>query len=100
MGWYTDSAVWNLPVWFSDIWLISNFTAVGFLIMTIWLAMYAAIAARSIGTRLLTSYARLSIPTKKQIDDIKQPLFWNTKDAVEKGLAAYQKQTDEGEIAV
>ncbi|CAK0904933.1 unnamed protein product, partial [Prorocentrum cordatum] len=64
MGWYTDSGVWDLPVWFTDLWLISNFAAVGYLLICVWLSMYAAVAARSAGTRLLTSYARLSIPTQ------------------------------------
>lgn len=86
MGWYTDSSVWDLPVWFTDLWLISNFAAVGYLLICVWLSMYAAVAARSVGTRLLTSYARLSIPTQGQIDDIKQPIFFNAKDLLKRKL--------------
>jgi len=99
MGWYTDSSVWDLPVWFTDLWLISNFAAVGYLLICVWLSMYAAVAARSVGTRLLTSYARLSIPTQAEIDDIKNPIFFNTKDAIkrklrEKGLSRSSSDPD------
>jgi hypothetical protein len=82
MEWYTNGELWELPVWFSDLFLISNYGAVGYLIMCVWLAMYAAVASRSIGTRLLTSYARLSFPTKKEIERIKFPIFHNSKDAI------------------
>eukprot|EP00927_Polykrikos_kofoidii_P049938 TRINITY_DN4390_c1_g1_i1.p1 TRINITY_DN4390_c1_g1~~TRINITY_DN4390_c1_g1_i1.p1 ORF type:complete len:1133 (-),score=208.76 TRINITY_DN4390_c1_g1_i1:61-2979(-) len=47
--------------------------------------MYAAIASRSIGTRLLTSFARLSLPRKRDLDRIKVPLFFsfeNVKNSV------------------
>lgn len=99
MGWYTDSSVWDLPVWFTDLWLISNFAAVGYLLICVWLSMYAAVAARSVGTRLLTSYARLSIPTQAEIDDIKNPIFFNTRDMIkrtlhEKGLSRSSSDPD------
>eukprot|EP00928_Gymnodinium_smaydae_P008450 TRINITY_DN13081_c2_g1_i1.p1 TRINITY_DN13081_c2_g1~~TRINITY_DN13081_c2_g1_i1.p1 ORF type:complete len:844 (-),score=87.91 TRINITY_DN13081_c2_g1_i1:261-2792(-) len=81
MGWYTDTAMWQLPVWYSNLWLISNFSACSYLIMCVWLAMYASVAARSIGTRLLTSYARLAFPTKKELESIKKPIFFNVGDA-------------------
>lgn len=84
MGWYTDSSMWDLPVWFTDLWLISNFAAVGYLLICVWLSMYAAVAARSVSTRLLTSYARLSIPTQAQLDGIKNPIFFNAREAVKK----------------
>lgn len=88
MAWYTDNAILagSLPTWFSDIFLISNFAAVGYLMLCVWLAMYAAIAARSIGIRLLTSYARLSFPTKEALDDIKAPIFFNSMDYVKKKM--------------
>lgn len=84
ISWYTDNTVLQgrLPIWFNDLFYISNFAAVGFLLLCVWLAMYAAIAARSIGVRLLTSYARLSLPSKKELDDIKNPIFFNTMDVV------------------
>jgi hypothetical protein len=98
MSWYTDSAIWQLPVWYSDLWLISNFAAIGYLIMGVWLAMYASVAARSIGTRLLTSYSRIAFPYKSEIDAIKYPIFGNAGvgDAVRK---AYHRATRQKEPA-
>lgn len=80
--WYTDNAILRnrLPIWFADLFLISNFAAVGYLILSVWLAMYAAIASRSIGTRLLTSFARLSLPTESEINDVKFPIFFYFDD--------------------
>eukprot|EP00927_Polykrikos_kofoidii_P072815 TRINITY_DN68909_c0_g1_i1.p1 TRINITY_DN68909_c0_g1~~TRINITY_DN68909_c0_g1_i1.p1 ORF type:complete len:1039 (-),score=155.74 TRINITY_DN68909_c0_g1_i1:120-3128(-) len=84
IGWYTDNLILDasLPIWYSDMFYISNFAAVGYLILCVWLSMYASIAARSIGTRLLTSYSRLSLPTRKELDDIKNPIFFNTMDII------------------
>mmetsp|Transcript_55855 Transcript_55855/g.86818 ORF Transcript_55855/g.86818 Transcript_55855/m.86818 type:complete len:970 (-) Transcript_55855:191-3100(-) len=90
MGWYTDGTIWDLPVWFSDLFIISNFSAVGYLTMTVWMAMHAAVAARSIGTRLLTSYARLSLPTRQELDAIRAPVFGkpltNVKDFMKRKI--------------
>eukprot|EP00927_Polykrikos_kofoidii_P049939 TRINITY_DN4390_c1_g2_i1.p1 TRINITY_DN4390_c1_g2~~TRINITY_DN4390_c1_g2_i1.p1 ORF type:complete len:1150 (-),score=169.16 TRINITY_DN4390_c1_g2_i1:36-3011(-) len=47
--------------------------------------MYAAIASRSIGTRLLTSFARLSLPNRRNLERIKVPLvfsFENVKNSI------------------
>jgi hypothetical protein len=76
MTWYTDASIWQLPVWYSDLWLISNFAAIGYLLLGVWLAMYASVAARSTGTRLLTSYARIAFPRKDELDAIKYPVFF------------------------
>lgn len=88
MEWYTDNSILagNLPMWFADIFLISNFAAVGYLMLCVWLAMYAAIAARSIGVRLLTSYARLAFPDKEELDDIKVPIFVNSREYIKKKM--------------
>jgi len=74
--WYSDNSLISsgLPPWFVTLFLISNFCAVGFLIFSVWLAMHASIASHSIGVRLLTSYARLSIPSRKELDQISVPL--------------------------
>eukprot|EP00929_Paragymnodinium_shiwhaense_P003301 TRINITY_DN10375_c0_g1_i1.p1 TRINITY_DN10375_c0_g1~~TRINITY_DN10375_c0_g1_i1.p1 ORF type:complete len:860 (-),score=180.28 TRINITY_DN10375_c0_g1_i1:238-2817(-) len=95
MGWYTENDVWALPVWFTDLFLITNFAAVGYLILCVWLAMYAAIASRSIGTRLLTSYARLSLPTKEQLDNIKVPIFCNLRDSLKQ---KFKQTTDDPDM--
>jgi hypothetical protein len=97
MAWFTDSSLWELPVWFSDLFLISNFGAVGYLVLCVWLSMYATIASRSVGTRLLTSYARLSIPTSAQIEEIKYPIFANLSDKIADkiaGVGPKKKATD------
>eukprot|EP00439_Symbiodinium_sp_Y106_P085760 s341_g29.t2 len=40
-----------------------------------WLSMHASVASHSIGVRLLTSFARLSIPTRKELEEVaKAPL--------------------------
>lgn len=77
VGWYTETTLNenNLPFWFSDLFLINNYAAVGYLLICVWLSMYAAIASRSMGARLLTSYARLSFPTQDELDNIKVPIF-------------------------
>lgn len=72
ISWYTDNGMMEskLPTWFQTLFLISNFCAVGYLIFSVWLAMHASIACHSIGVRLLTSFARLSIPTRRELDRI------------------------------
>lgn len=55
--------------------LIANLSAVGFLVFSVWLSMHASVASHSIGVRLLTSFARLSIPTRKELEEVaKAPL--------------------------
>lgn len=109
ISWYTDNSMMRnkLPIWFADLFLISNFAAVGYLILSVWLAMYAAIASRSIGTRLLTSFARLSIPTESEINDIRYPIFFYVDDLFKRkvlrrqtptSIAASQATTGSGEL--
>lgn len=73
--WYTDNKMLDkesqLPEWYVTLFLVSNFSACGYLVFSVWLAMHASIAANSIGVRLLTSYVRLSIPSKEYLDKIK-----------------------------
>jgi len=101
IGWYTDSTIVAADVfynraWFTDIFLISNFSAVGYLVLCVWLAMYAAVASRSIGTRLLTSYARLALPTKRDLDAIKIPMFFNPSDIFKKKFRRSSSDPDLG----
>jgi len=39
-----------------------------YLIMSVWLAMHASIAAHSFGVRLLTQFVRLPVPNQDQLD--------------------------------
>lgn len=71
--WFTDADILqaDVPDWFRTLFLISNFSAVGYLMFSVWLAMHASIAAHSVGVRLLTSFARLSIPTREQLKKLR-----------------------------
>lgn len=101
MAWYTDNEILagSLPTWFADIFLISNFASVGYLMLCVWLAMYAGVAARSIGVRLLTSYARLSFPTEEQLDDIKVPIFFNTREYLKKKMQDMSSSSQDASLA-
>lgn len=71
--WYTSNTLLQdekLPFGFVLLFLITNFCALSYLLFSVWLAMHASIASQSIGTRLLTSFARLSIPSKEELDRI------------------------------
>jgi len=76
--WYTDNTMLvqkpPLPQWFVTLFFVSNFSAVGYLIFSVWLAMHASVASHSIGVRLLTSFARLSIPSARDISNIRVPI--------------------------
>eukprot|EP00929_Paragymnodinium_shiwhaense_P090037 TRINITY_DN50270_c0_g1_i2.p1 TRINITY_DN50270_c0_g1~~TRINITY_DN50270_c0_g1_i2.p1 ORF type:complete len:1091 (+),score=214.28 TRINITY_DN50270_c0_g1_i2:419-3274(+) len=65
----------GLPAWYTGLFLISNFCSVGYLVFATWLAMHASIAAHSIGTRLRTSFARLSIPHKEEVNAVRLRIF-------------------------
>ncbi|CAK0908663.1 unnamed protein product [Prorocentrum cordatum] len=55
---------------FYTLFIMSNFCSVGYLIMSVWLAMHASIAAQAIGCRLLTSNMRLALPSKCELERI------------------------------
>ncbi|CAK0805778.1 unnamed protein product, partial [Prorocentrum cordatum] len=77
ISWYTENGIVSspLPKWFATLFLISNFCAVGYLIFSVWLAMHASIIAHSVGVRLLTSFARLSIPSKAELDSMRTSIY-------------------------
>lgn len=56
------------PDWMVTGYQISCVVAFSFLILTIWLAMHAAVAAQSYQTRILTQLVRLPIPTWKELE--------------------------------
>lgn len=60
-----------VPLWILALFLLSNVTAVGYLFFAVWLAMHASVASHSIGVRLLTAFARLSIPGRAQLDGMR-----------------------------
>jgi hypothetical protein len=78
IGWLSDNSVIaddELPRWFKSFFVITNFASIGYLLLCVWLAVHASMAAHSMGGRLLLNYSRLSIPTRKQLEQIKVPLF-------------------------
>ncbi|CAD7961720.1 unnamed protein product, partial [Amoebophrya sp. A25] len=56
------------PDWMLWLYLISISGAFLYLLMSVWLAMHASIAAHSFGVRLLTQFVRLPVPSVGQID--------------------------------
>lgn len=59
------------PDWLVTGYQISCVVAFSFLILTIWLAMHAAIAAQAYQTRILTQLVRLPIPTWKELEAVR-----------------------------
>eukprot|EP00927_Polykrikos_kofoidii_P059559 TRINITY_DN54708_c0_g1_i1.p1 TRINITY_DN54708_c0_g1~~TRINITY_DN54708_c0_g1_i1.p1 ORF type:complete len:1144 (+),score=150.48 TRINITY_DN54708_c0_g1_i1:76-3507(+) len=97
MHWYTKNELLELdflPTWFLELFLISNFGAIAYLVLSVWMAMYAGIASRAIGTRLLTSFTRLSLPKRQELDTIKMPLFLSLENAKNRLLGRTVHESD------
>mmetsp|Transcript_88031 Transcript_88031/g.228370 ORF Transcript_88031/g.228370 Transcript_88031/m.228370 type:complete len:1087 (+) Transcript_88031:91-3351(+) len=60
----------DMPPWVLTFFLLSNLSAAGYLIFAVWLSMHASVASHSIGVRLLTRFARLSIPSREELEDV------------------------------
>lgn len=56
------------PDWLVIGYQIASVVAFSYLVLTIWLAMHAAVAAQSYQTRILTQLVRLPIPTWKELE--------------------------------
>lgn len=61
----------KVPEWIVAVFSINNLCAIGYLTLAIWLAMHAAVISDSVGARLLTSFARLSIPGREELEQIR-----------------------------
>ncbi|CAE8604096.1 unnamed protein product [Polarella glacialis] len=100
--WYTDNMLMQerkVPFGFVQLFLICNFCSVGYLIFSVWLAMHASVAAQSIGTRLLTSFARLSIPSRQELEEISvsvTPLMDHFLALGKEALAQKMRRSEEG----
>ncbi len=57
----------STPTWLFWLWGMSLATAVLFLIMSVWFAIYALITAQTFSVRLLTQWLRLPVPTQDAI---------------------------------
>jgi len=58
------------PDWAITLNAMSLSSGVFYLLLTLWLAMYASIAAQSFGTRLLTQFVRLPFATPEQLNKL------------------------------
>merc|ERR1719352_2174990 len=56
------------PVWLTCANTLALGAAFTYLLLSVWLAMHATVAARSYGVRLLTQMVRLPIPTWAQLE--------------------------------
>lgn len=76
ISWFSGGVAGSeLPSWFDSLFLISNICAVGYLVISVWLALHASTAAHSVGVRLKTSVFRLSIPDPRTVEGLKMGLF-------------------------
>eukprot|EP00930_Biecheleria_cincta_P076615 TRINITY_DN6381_c0_g2_i1.p1 TRINITY_DN6381_c0_g2~~TRINITY_DN6381_c0_g2_i1.p1 ORF type:complete len:970 (+),score=141.85 TRINITY_DN6381_c0_g2_i1:35-2944(+) len=64
----------SYPTWLISLFMMSNFCAIGFLTLAVWLAMHASVASHSIGVRLLLRLVRLDVPSPDAIGNLKVPL--------------------------
>merc|ERR1712226_348062 len=73
VGWYVENKLFQaaLPEWYCTLFHISNFCCVGYLVISVWLAMHASVVSHSMGVRLLTGYARLPIPKREELHSIR-----------------------------
>jgi len=56
------------PSWIMGLWLTNNAASFSFMALAIWLAMHANFRAESASVNLLTRYARVPVPTLRQLD--------------------------------
>jgi len=56
--------------WLLNLFLLSNISAIGFLIFAVWLSMHASVAAHSVGVRLLLNYTRVTAPNPAELRDL------------------------------
>jgi hypothetical protein len=57
----------NTPSWLFWLWGMSLGSAVLFLLMSVWFAIYALITAQTFAVRLLTQWIRLPVPSREDI---------------------------------
>lgn len=58
----------HTPIWLTMGYAISTTGAFMFLLLSIWMAMHAAVAAQSLETRLMTQLVRLPIPSWQEME--------------------------------
>merc|ERR1719230_2309796 len=72
LGMFTEGRLEaGTPQWLLRFYMMSLGSAFLFLLMSVWLAMHASVVAQTSGTRLLTQFVRLPIPTWKHINKMR-----------------------------
>ena len=64
----------DTPAWLMWLWATNLAAAVLFLVLSVWFAIHAAIAAQTFSVRLLTQWLRLPVPTRADVDAVKPSL--------------------------
>jgi hypothetical protein len=72
------------PNFFSGYYLLTISSSFTYLLLAVWLSMYASIAAHSFGVRIRTRYVRLPIPSLSQIASLTSKLSDLEKQSVTK----------------
>lgn len=62
------------PAWLMWLWATNLATAILFLVLSVWFAIHAAIAAQTFSVRLLTQWLRLPVPTRADVEAAKPSL--------------------------
>jgi len=67
----SSGAYQSWPKWYWSVFIINCFSAVGYLIFSLWFAMHCSIMSHTFGTDMLLNFSRLSIPTNEDIKKLK-----------------------------
>jgi hypothetical protein len=62
------------PAWLMWLWATNLAAAILFLVLSVWFAIHAAIAAQTFSVRLLTQWLRLPVPTRADVEAAKPSL--------------------------
>lgn len=60
------------PSFILEIFLLSNISAIGYLLFAVWLSLHASVAAHAIGVEFLLSASRLTVPSPENLRYMRQ----------------------------
>lgn len=60
------------PSFILEIFLLSNITAIGYLLFAVWLSLHASVAAHAIGIEFLLNASRLTVPSPENLRYMRQ----------------------------
>lgn len=84
------------PRWFATVFVINCFCAMAFLTMSLWFAMSCAVSSKTVGTRLLVNFARLSLPRNDEIKKMRVKYYDPGKDIAEMTQIPFLHRGQEG----